>query len=83
LLTADTRALIDIRAVADTPHYDGVETLIAAAERHACWPLRRAYLVGSPSQYGVVRQMQAMAPTTVQIDIFNVESEALAWLTSA
>ena len=83
LLTADTRTLIDLRLAGEAPRYDGLQRMVLAAERRDSWPLRRAYLVGSPTQFGVVRQMQAMAPATMKIDIFNVEGDALAWLASS
>jgi hypothetical protein len=79
-LTAETRALIDIRLVLDTPRFNAVQSMVISAERRSSWPLCRAYLVESPTQFGLVRQMQALAPATMQIEIFKVESDALAWL---
>ena len=48
--------------------------------KHSAWPLRRAYLVGSAVQFGLARQMQAMAPPPMQLQVFSVEREALQWL---
>lgn len=79
-LTVETRALIDIRYVDSTPHYGEVREIVAAALEHSAWPLRRAYLVGSAVQFGLARQMQAMAPPPMQLQVFSVEREALQWL---
>ena len=54
--------------------------IVAAAMKHSAWPLRRAYLVGSAVQVGLARQMQAMAPPSMQLQVFSVEHEALQWL---
>jgi hypothetical protein len=79
-LTADTRALIDLRNVATTAGYSDVEHMIAAATKAGGLPLFRAYLVGSAVQFGLVRQMKALAPSPVELEIFTDEREAHIWL---
>ena len=81
-LTAQTRVLFDIRMVASVPPYSKVEEIVGAAMKQGGLPLRRAYLVGSAVQHGVVRQMQALAPPQISIEIFTNEAEAVSWLSS-
>lgn len=79
-LTAETRALIDFRLLASTAGYSDVEEIIASAMKDGGWPLFRAYVVGSAVQFGLVRQMKALAPATVELEIFTSEEEAHVWL---
>jgi hypothetical protein len=79
-LTAETRALIDFRQLATTAKYSEVETIVSAAMKDGGWPLFRAYVVGSAVQFGLVRQMKALAPPTVALEIFTSEEEAHVWL---
>ena len=79
-LTAETRALFDFRALATTANYSEVEQIIAAAMKSGGWPLFRAYVVGSAVQFGLVRQMKALAPSPVELEIFTDEREAHIWL---
>jgi hypothetical protein len=79
-LTAETRALIDFRALATTADYSDVETIIASAMKDGGMPFFRAYVVGSAVQFGLVRQMKALAPPQVEIEIFTDEQEAHVWL---
>lgn len=78
-LTADTRALLDLRGVTRMPKYSEIQQIVAAATADKGWPLRRAYLVMPGVQFGFVRQLQAIAPPEVTIDLFTTESEALEW----
>jgi hypothetical protein len=81
LLTAETRALIDFRELSTTANYTEVEQIIAAAVRAGGLPAYRAYVVGSAVQFGLVRQMKALAPPgLVDLEIFTNEEEALLWL---
>ncbi len=80
-LTAATRALIDLRMAANIPQYDELGATVRAALRDGGLPSRRAYLVGSAAQHGLVRQLQALAEgSAVTIAIFSNEAEALLWL---
>ena len=79
-LTADTRALIDFRDLTSTAAYSDVEKIVAAAVQAGGWPLFRAYLVGSAVQFGLVRQMKALAPPSIELEIFTNEEEAHVWL---
>ena len=79
-LTDETRALIDFRGLATTASYSDVEKIITAAMKDGGWPLYRAYVVGSAVQFGLVRQMKALAPPHVEIEVFTDENEAQIWL---
>ena len=79
-LTADTRALLDFRGLATTAGYSEVEPMIAAAMKDGGWPLFRAYVVGTGIQFGLVRQMKALAPPHIEIEVFTDEQEAQMWL---
>jgi hypothetical protein len=79
-LNAETRALIDFRQLASTAAYSEVEKMIASAMQDGGWPLYRAYVVGSAVQFGLVRQMKALAPAPVELEIFTSEEEAHVWL---
>jgi hypothetical protein len=79
-LTEKTRALIDFRQLASTAQYSEVEQIIRSALKDGGWPLYRAYLVGSAVQFGLVRQMKALAPSQVKLEIFTNEEDAQVWL---
>ena len=79
-LTAETRALFDLRNVETVPNYHEVAAMIAAAMRVGGWPRTRAYIVASALQFGIVRQMKALAPPEVHLEIFFDEGEAVTWL---
>jgi hypothetical protein len=79
-LTATTRALIDFRELSSTANYSDVEKIVQSAMKDGGWPLFRAYVVGSAVQFGLVRQMKSLAPSTVEIEIFTNEEEAHVWL---
>ena len=78
-LTEHTKGLFDVRMVASVPRYSDVQEIVAAAMKQGGLPLRRAYLVGASIQFGLVRQMQALAPPQISIEIFTDEASALAW----
>ena len=79
-LTVETKALFDIRMVASVPPYSQVKEMVEAAMKQGGLPLRRAYLVGAAVHYGIVRQMQALAPPQISIEIFTNAEEAVLWL---
>jgi hypothetical protein len=79
-LTPETKVLFDIRMVATTPMVSDVAEMVAAAVQQGGLPFQRAYLVAAAVQYGVVRQMQALAPPPISIEIFTSEAEATTWL---
>jgi hypothetical protein len=79
-LTAETRALFDFRALETTAKHSEVEAMISAAMKDGGWPLYRAYVVGSAVQFGLVRQMKALAPSHVELEVFTDEQEAHVWL---
>lgn len=82
-LTAASRVLIDIRNVENVPDYHQVPAMIQSAVKAGGLPLIRAYVVASAVQFGMVRQMQALAPPEIMVEIFFNESEARAWLNRA
>ena len=79
-LTTVTRGLFDIRHVENIPSYTEVNSMVEAAMKSGGLPLCRAYLVASAEQFGIVRQMKALAPAGIQVEIFFNEAEAWAWL---
>ena len=79
-LTPATGGLFDIRHVETIPSYTEVQSMIEAAMKSGGLPLFRAYLVASAEQFGIVRQMKALAPPGIQVEIFFNEAEAWAWL---
>jgi hypothetical protein len=79
-LTATTKALFDIRNVETIPSYHEVAPMIAAAMKAGGWPRHRAYVVASAVQFGLVRQMKALAPPDIQVEVFFDDIEALKWL---
>ena len=79
-LNETTRALFDITNVESIPDYETARPIIAAAMKDNGWPLQRAYLVASSVQYGFVRQLQALAPPSIQLEIFFKETDAMRWL---
>ena len=81
-LTELTRGLVDIRNVETIPNYADVAAMIEAARRDGGMPWYRAYVVSSAEQFGIVRQMKALAPPGYKIEIFFNEADALAWLRS-
>lgn len=81
-LTDQTRGLFDLRMVASVPMYSQVQEIVAAAMKQGGLPLRRAYLVGASIQFGLVRQMQALAPPQISIEIFTDEAAARSWLST-
>lgn len=82
-LTAQTRAVIDLRDVAEVPNHTDANAILAAPAREGGLPRLRAYLVGSAVQYGMARQFRSMAGAAAQIGIFTDEHEALEWLWNA
>ena len=81
-LTELTRALLDIRDVETIPSYAEVTPMIESARRAGSLPWCRAYVVSSAEQFGIVRQMKALAPPGYRIEIFFNDADALAWLRS-
>jgi hypothetical protein len=79
-LTTETRALFDLRNVETVPSYHEVAAMIEGAMKAGGLPLVRAYLVGSALQFGIVRQMKALAPPHIKVETFFREAEAVAWL---
>lgn len=81
-LTGVTRGLFDIRDVETVPSYAEVTAMIEAASRAGGLPWYRAYVVSSAEQFGIVRQMKALAPPRYKVEIFFNDADALAWLAS-
>jgi hypothetical protein len=75
-----TKGLLDLRSATCVPLYSEVREIVDAAMKQGGLPLRRAYLVGSAVHYGLVQQMQALAPPQISIQIFTQETEARSWL---
>ena len=80
LLTRDTVALMDVRALADVPDDDVLARTVAAALERGGWPIRRAYLIDPARHLRMVQQFQDLAMRTVTTAAFVDEEEALKWL---
>jgi hypothetical protein len=86
-VTTDVPLLIDVRGAGDSgaPSYPNLilATSRGGTEDHQV-PTRRAFLVGSPLQYGVCRQLQALIVRDGrEAEIFWTEQEAVDWLESS
>ncbi len=79
-LTRQTRALFDLRELSSIANYTEVEKMIEAAMKLGGVPLFRACVVGSAVQFGLVRQMKALAPPSIELEVFTNEEDALLWL---
>lgn len=77
-LTAETRALVDVRHV--TPASCGKTTQGLHCGMPDDLPLVRGYLVASVEQFGFAQQLQAVAPPGPRVEIFTDEGNALRWL---
>lgn len=81
-LTANTKALFDIRAAENLPHLNEMDHASGLTTANARWPLVRGFLVNEGVQFGVARQMQMVAPYDLSIYIFTGAAEAESWLCS-
>lgn len=79
-LTADTRALMDIRELTEVADDTILAKTVAAALERGGWPKRRAYLIQPAMHLHMISQFQDLAMTTVTTAAFVDEQEALAWL---
>jgi len=79
-ITAQTRALIDVRGLARLPNYEDLQEILSGIIRDGGWPLQRAFLTSTAAQFGVARQLQLMAPQTLTVEVFTDPNEAEAWL---
>jgi hypothetical protein len=79
-ITAETRALIDVRSLTQLPKYEELQGILNGIMRDGGWPLQRAFLTSTVAQFGVARQLQLMAPPTISVEVFNDLNEAEAWL---
>ena len=80
ILTPATRALIDIRRLANFTKLDDLSEMVSAAVKDAGWPLRRAYLASAGMQFAVARQFQMMVPESISVEVFTDEVAAENWL---
>ena len=79
-VTRETAAVIDLRLIHNKPAFDQMMHSVQIGMEQSSVPLRRAYLIGSPMQFGFARQMQSLLPPEVVSEIFTDERLALAWL---
>ena len=78
-LTARTCALVDLRELKAVPDFATARGIVDAAVRDHGWPSTQAYLVGSATQFGFVRQLQLYAPSGTVVALFTSELEAALW----
>ena len=83
LLTATTRALIDVRPLKIFPKFADLDQMVSDAIRDGGWPLFRAYLTTPGMHFGVARQLQMMVPQSISIEVFTDEQAAENWLATS
>jgi hypothetical protein len=81
VLTENTCVLIDLRAVAEAPTPDDIQSAIATAVAQDTALVRRALLV-TPQQYGATSALAELDDYEgAPIKLFKDESAAVRWLT--
>ena len=79
-LPPDAGVLIDLRN-AERNTEPAYQDIVSRARRGlGSLPARRAYVMRPGVQFGAARQIQALAPPGVTIEVFTDEAQALAWL---
>jgi hypothetical protein len=79
-LTAASAVLFDLRRSTSSPKLAELQPMM---EKNAIWPVCRAFLVATPSQADVARELQALlGPHSVINETFDDERKALAWLSA-
>ena len=78
--TADTVALMDVRALETVPDDDVLARTVAAALQRGGWPRRRAYLIDPVRHRHMIDQFMQLAMTSVTTAAFTDERDALEWL---
>ena len=81
LLTAETAVLFDLRGATNIPDLSELHPALLTSATDAIWPVCRAFVVHTNTQYDAARRLQAMlGPQSVINEIFEDEGEALEWL---
>lgn len=79
-LTASSGVLFDLRR---TETFPNLAELHWASQKDAIWPKCRAFLVITPLQTQIARELQALlAPHSVINETFDDEAKALEWLSA-
>jgi hypothetical protein len=82
-LTRKTCVLFDLRKATTFPTADDLKLALYAATADGVWPACRAFLVKTPLQHDVARQLQALlGPDSVINETFQEESAAMEWLSA-
>ena len=82
-LTAKSCVLFDLRRAATFPPLEELQAAIDAITADAIWPACRAFLVTTPQQFDLARQLQSlMGPRAVISETFQDEMEAMEWLSA-
>ena len=80
LLTADTVAMMDARALVQSPDDETPAATVFTMLHRDDWAKRRAYLFNPDMHRHIVQQFQDLAMTTVASAAFDDEEEAVRWL---
>ena len=72
-LTAETRAIMDVRTLDEIPNDEVLAKIVAARPQRGGWPVRRAYLI-DPARH------QHLIESSATIAAFVDEDEAMRWL---
>lgn len=80
-LSRQSVVLVDIRDVTELPSYDDVDGAMQAAAREIMALPRRAALVVQPgATFGVGRMLQSLAPSGMELQLFEDPEVARDWL---
>ena len=83
LLTADTVAMMDARALVQAPDDEMPAAAVFTVLHRDDWARRRAYLFNPDMHRHMIQQLHDLAMTTVESAAFADEEEAVKWLMRA
>jgi hypothetical protein len=76
-LTAETRAIMDVRTLDEIPNDEVLAKIVAARPQRGGWPVRRAYLIDPARHQPMIEHFRM---TSATIAAFVDEDEAMRWL---
>ena len=80
-MTVETAVLFDLRGATNLPDLAELHPALHAGTIDGIWPVCRAFVVNTNTQYDCARRLQAMlGPQSVINEIFEEERDALEWL---
>lgn len=80
-LTRTTRVQIDVRAATSLPTFEEADAaMVAAGQLVSALPNRVALLIRPGALFGIGRMLQSLAPAGLELELFEHEAAARAWL---